>query len=141
MAPSTKENHGKELVEEVSDTASKAGEPTQGEMLLAMQTMMKEMAQHRAKMAAQRNENSGHQAEVTPSSAQPEASSKDAGISMTDKLDKFKKFAPTPFKEIQNPTEAEEWLEESVGTMEVLKTEEEDKIPFTEYLLQGKARI
>ena len=54
---------------------------------------------------------------------------------MTNKLAKFKKFAPAPFKEAQNPIEAEEWLEELEGTLEVLKTEEEDKIPFTEYLL------
>ena len=135
MAPNTKENHGKELAEEVSDTASKVGEPTQGEMLLAMQNMIKEMAQHRAEMAAQRNGVSGHQAEVTPSFVQPETSSKAAGISMTDKLAKFKKFAPVPFKEAQNPTEAKEWLEELEGTLEVMKTEEEDKIPFTEYLL------
>ena len=60
---------------------------------------------------------------------------------MTDKLAKFKKFAPVPFKEAHNPIEAEEWLEELEGTMEVLKIEEEDKIPFTEYLLQGEARI
>ena len=132
IAPSTKKNYGKELVEEVFDTASKAGEPTQGEMLLAMQSMMKEMAQHRAEMATQRNGNSGHQTEVTPYSAQPQTSSKVTSMSMTDKLAKFKKFAPTPFKEAQNPTEAEEWLEELEGTIEVLKTEEEDKIPFTE---------
>ena len=99
-------------LEEVSDTASKAGEPKQIEMLLAMQTMMREMAQHRAEMEAQRNENSGHQTEVTPFSAQPETSSKATSISMTDKLAKFKKFAPIPFKEAQNPNEAEEWLEE-----------------------------
>ena len=103
MAPSTNANRGKELADEVSDTASNEGEPTQREMFLAMQRMMEEMAQHRVEMAAQRNENSGRQAEVTPRSAQPEASSKAAGISMTDKLAKFKKFAPAPFKEAQNP--------------------------------------
>ena len=122
-------------MEEVRETSSNSGEALQGRMLLAIENMMKEMAQHRVKMATQRNENSGHQAEVTPSSAQPETSSKATSISMTDKLAKFKKFAPIPFKEAQNPTEAEEWLEELEGTLEVLKTEEEDKIPFTEYLL------
>ena len=141
MASSTNANRGKELAEESSDTASNVREPTQREMFLAMQRMMEEMAQHRVEMAAQRKGDSGRQAEVTPPSAQPEASSKTAGISMIDKLAKFKKFAPAPFKEAQNPTEAEEWLEELEGTMEVLKTEEEDLIPFTEYLLQGEARI
>ena len=73
-------------------------------------------------MAAQRNRDSGRQAEVTPPFAQPEAFSKAGGISMIDKLAKFKKFVPAPFKEAQNPTEAEEWLEELESTMEVLKT-------------------
>ena len=44
MTPSTYTNRGKELAEESSDTASNVGEPTQGELLLAMQSMMKEMA-------------------------------------------------------------------------------------------------
>ena len=99
MDPNTNSNRGKELTEESSDTASKLGEPTQGEMLIAMQNMMKEMAQHRVEMAAQRNGDSGRQAEDTPPFAQPEAFSKATGISMIDKLAKFKKFAPTPFKE------------------------------------------
>ena len=110
-------------------------------MLLAIESMMKEMAQHKVEMAAQRNRDNGRQAEDTSPFAQPEASSRASGASMTDKLAKFKKFTPAPFKEAQNPTEAEEWLEELEGTLEVLKTEEEDKVLFTEYLLQGKARI
>ena len=137
MAPRTR----KKPAVEVTETSNNAGEALQGRMLIAMENMMKEMAQHRAEMTAQRNENSGRQAEDTPPFAQPEAPSRTPGASMTDKLAKFKKFVPTSFKESQNPNEIEEWLEELEGTLEVLKTEEEDKIPFTEYLLQGEARI
>ena len=53
---------------------------------------------------------------------------------------KFKKFAPTPFKEAKTPEEAEEWLNELEGILETLKTEEEDKVSFAEFLLQGEAR-
>ena len=69
---------------------------------------MKKIAQHKVKMAAQKNADSGCQTEPTPHSTQPEASSKTTGQSMTDKLSKFKKFLPAPFKEAQNATEAEE---------------------------------
>ena len=47
MAPSTNADHGKELADEVSDTASNVGEPTKREMFLTMQRMMEEMAQQR----------------------------------------------------------------------------------------------
>ena len=76
-------------------------------MILAIEGMIKEMAQHKAKMAAQRNVDNGHQTEVTLPCAQPESSSKALGASMTNKLVKFKKFAPPPFKEAQDQTEAE----------------------------------
>ena len=46
-------------VEEVPETSSNAGEALQGKMLLAIENMMKEMDQHRVKMATQRNKNSG----------------------------------------------------------------------------------
>ena len=59
---------------------------------------------------------------------------------MTDKLTKFKKFAPPTFKEAKTPAEAEEWLNELKIILEVLKTGEENKIPFTEFLLRGDAR-
>ena len=58
---------------------------------------------------------------------------------MTEKLSKFKKFAPAPFKEAKCSTEAKEWLDELEGILEVLQIDEEDKIPFTEFLLQGEA--
>ena len=61
-------------------------------------------------------------------------------MKMIDKLTKFKKFAPPTFKEAKTPAEAEEWLNELEIILEVLKTEEEDKIPFTEFLLRGDAR-
>ena len=136
MAPHTR----KTPAVEVPETYNNAGEALQERMIHAIESMTKEMAQHRTEMTTQRNENSGRQAEVTPPSAQPETSSKAAGLSMTDKLAKFKKFAPTPFKEAKTPEEADEWLTELEGILETLKTEEEDKIPFTEFLLQGEAR-
>ena len=43
MGPSTNADRGKELTDEVSDTASNVGEPTQREMFLAMQRMMEEI--------------------------------------------------------------------------------------------------
>ena len=56
-------------------------------------------------------------------------------MKMIDKLTKFKKFAPPTFKEAKTLAEAEEWLNELEIILEVLKTEEEDKIFFTEFLL------
>ena len=102
--------------------------------------MMKEMAQHRVKMTPQRNVDNGRQTEVTSPVAQPEASSKASSAIMIDKLAKFKKFASTPFKKAKTPEEAEEWLNELEGILETLKIEEEDKVPFAEFLLQGEAR-
>ena len=52
---------------------------------------------------------------------------------MIVKLTKFKKFAPPIFKEAKTPSEVEEWLNELKIILEVLKTEEEDKIPFTNF--------
>ena len=125
---------------EIPETSSNAGEALQERMLIAIEGMMKEMAQHRVEMAAQRNNDSGRQAEDNPPFAQPEASSKASGASIIDKLTKFKKFTPTPFKEAETPEEAEEWLKELKGILETLKTDEEDKVPFAEFILQGEAR-
>ena len=65
MAPSTNANRGKELADEVSNTASNMGEPTQGDMLLAMQNIIKEIEQHRKEMAVQKSAASGRQSEHT----------------------------------------------------------------------------
>ena len=131
MAPNATENRGKEPANEVSDTASNVGEPMQGELLLAIQNVMKEIAQHRTEMAAQRNADSGRQTEhtssrqtrhtvsrqskhtsslkteATSSFIPPETSRRASGRSMTDKLAKFKKFAPPSFSEAKKPEEAE----------------------------------
>ena len=56
------------------------------------------------------------------------------------KLSRFKKFAPKPFKEAITPSKAEEWLEELETILEAIRTEEEDKMIFTEFLLHGEAR-
>ena len=60
-------------------------------------------------------------------------------MSMTDKLTKFKKFAPPSFKEAKKPEEAEEWLSELERILVTLKTDKEDMVPFAEFLLQGEA--
>ena len=58
---------------------------------------------------------------------------------MTDKLAKFKKFAPPPFNEAKKPEEAEAWLGELERILVALKTEKEDMVSFAEFLLQGEA--
>ena len=68
-------------------------------------------------------------------------SNKTTGDSVMQKLAKFKKFAPEPFKEASDPNEAEEWLEELDCIIETLKIEDEERMIYTESLLQGEARI
>ena len=65
MTPSTNANRRKELVDEISNTASNVGEPAQGDMLLAMQNMMKEIEQHRKEMGTQKSATSERQSEHT----------------------------------------------------------------------------
>ena len=121
MAHSTNANRGKGLAKDIFDTASNVGEPMQGEMLLVVQKMMKEMGQHRKEMATQKSAASGRQSEHTsfrqtkqtpyhqtePTSSRKiettpfsyETFSRKNGMSMTDLLAKFKKFAPPSFNE------------------------------------------
>ena len=128
MAPSTNANHGKELADEIFDTASNVREPAQGDMLLTMQNMMKEIEQHRKKMTIQKSATSERQFEhmsfrqtkqtsflqtESTYSRKTEATlsfsetfSRQKGRSMIDKLIKFKKFAPPTFKEAKTPVEA-----------------------------------
>ena len=180
MAPRKKNARGKAPATHVSDTASSnVGENAQGELLLAMRNMMKEINKVRAEMEAHRKEASERHSEhtssrrtkttssrqaktassrqtipvssqhtkhtssrktgATISSVQPKTSDKKKGPSMTDKLAKFKKFAPSPFKEAKKPEEAEEWLNELERILTSLQTNEEDMVPFAEFLLQGEA--
>ena len=112
MTPKGKTKRQKEPETEIpTDSNNMDGMPLQGELLLAIRDVMKEMAQHRVEMVAQRNVDNGLQNEVTPPVAQPEASNKVAVASMIDKLAKFKKFALTPFREAKTPEEAEVWSE------------------------------
>ena len=71
----------------------------------------------------------------------PENIGQGTNESAIQKLSKFRKFAPSPFKEAKESTEAEECLDELEGVLETLKTEEEDNMIFTEFLLQGEARV
>ena len=61
MAPRTRT-----LAVEVLETSSNEGEALQGRMLLAIEGMMKEMAQDRVEMDAQRYSDNRRQTEVTP---------------------------------------------------------------------------
>ena len=72
---------------------------------------------------------------------QKSALSSETGESAIQKLSRFRKFAPSPFKEATDSAEAEEWLDELESILDALKTEEEDKMIYTEFLLQGEARI
>ena len=72
---------------------------------------------------------------------QKQASSPETGESAIQKLSRFRKFAPPPFKETTDQAEAEEWLDELEIVLDALKTEEEDKMIYTEFLLQGEAQI
>jgi len=79
----------------------------------------------------------GQQAVPSPT----ETLSKTTGDSVMKKLARFKKFAPEPFKEANDPSKAEEWLEELDSVLETLLIEDKERILYTESLLQGEARI
>ena len=122
MAPKARTKRQKESETEIpADSNNMDGMPLQGELFLAIRDAMKEIAQHRAEMSAQKNAEERRHTEANPAPNQPELSDKISGQSMTDKLVKFKKFAPTPFKEAKTPEEAEEWLNELEGILDTLK--------------------
>ena len=114
MAPRARKNRGKAKAVEMPENSNNMGETPQGELLLAIREVMKEINQHRVEMTTQLNSVNGcqteptptsqtepnpyRQAEATPPLVQPELASKTTEKSMTDKLAKFKKFAPTPLK-------------------------------------------
>ena len=87
-----------------------------------LRDMRRLLQQHRIEQSRQSNNVS------SPPYSQPEASGK---VTTIQKLSKFKKFAPKPFKEAKTPNEAEEWLEELEAVLKALHTEEEDKMIFT----------
>ena len=91
-----------------------------------LKDMRRMIQQHQEEQSKQSNNVS------SPPSSQPDTSSKTITI---QKLSKFKKFAPKPFKEAKTPNEVKEWLEELEAVLEALHTEEEDKMIFTEFLL------
>ena len=101
-------------------------------LMPAMKDIMQMISQHKKELS---KHSGGQQNNVSSPSSQPEASSKTNGETAIKKLTKFKKFAPKAFKEAATPNEAEEWLEELEAVLEVLRTEEEDKMLFTEFLL------
>ena len=101
---------------------------------------------HLEKLIAEMRNTISQQGQVIASLQQnqalpPETASQSTNESAIKKLSKFRKFAPSPFKETKELAEAEEWLDELEGVLEILKTEEEDKIIFTEFMLQGEARV
>ena len=107
-------------------------------LMSTMKDMMQLIAQHREEMS---KHSEGQHNNVTTPPTQPKAPSKASGETAIKKLKKFKKFAPKTFKEAATPNEAEEWLEELEAILEALRMEEEDKMLYTEFLLQGEARL
>ena len=107
-------------------------------LMSTMKDMMLLIAQHKEEMFkhSRRQQN----LETTPPS-QGETSSKASGETTIQKLTRFKKFTPKTFKEAITPNEAEDWLEELEAVLYALRTEEEDKMLCTEFLLQGEARM
>ena len=117
------------------DMASQGNEeiPLTPETLMStMKEMMHMITQHREELSKQ---SEGQQNNILSPPSQPEASSKAMGETTIQKLSKFKKFAPRTFKEAATPNETEEWLEELEAVLEALRTEEGDKMIFTEFLL------
>ena len=93
--------------------------PISSEALMStMKEMMKMILQHREELSKhlEANQNTLN----SPPPSQPEASSKTLGETTIQKLAKFKKFAPKPFKEAITPNKAEEWLEELEAMLEAL---------------------
>ena len=107
-------------------------------LMATMKEMVHLISQHQEEISKQYE---GQQNNITPPPLQFETSSKVTGETAIQKLSKFKKFAPRTFKEAVVPNDAEEWLEELEAVLEALRTEEEDKMIFTEFLLQGEARM
>ena len=95
--------------------------------------MRRLMQQHKEDQSRQSNNT------TSPPPSQPDITGKTPETTI-QKLSRFKKFAPKPFKGAITPTEAEEWLEEVETILDALRTEDEDKMIFTEFLLHGEAR-
>ena len=55
----------------------------------------------------------------------------ETGENAIQKLSRFRKFAPSPFKEATDSAEAEEWLDELESILDALKTEEEDSCKYS----------
>ena len=118
----------------IVDMVEEASMPISQDALMAtMNMMLKMMTQHEEQMFKH--------VEGNWNTSQPETSNQTIGEETIQKLAKFKKFAPQPFKEANTPNEAEEWLEELETVLEALKTDEKDKMVYTEFLLQGEARL
>ena len=98
-----------------------------------MRDMRRLLNQHRENQSRQSNN------AASPPPSQSDITGK-APESAIQKLSRFKKFAPKPFTGAVTPTEAEEWLEELETVLDALRTEDEDRMIFTEFLLHGEAR-
>ena len=122
----------------IADMDSQNQEASQGSEEASMSFMQKEfLANIKEMMKVVLQAKEGQQVVPNPL----ETSSKSIGDSVMQKLVKFKKFAPKPFKEVKDPNEAEEWLEELDSVLKTLKIEDGDRMLYTEFLLQGEARI
>ena len=100
----------------IVDMAEEGSMPISQDALMAiMNTMLKMMAQHEEQMFKH--------VEGNWNTSQIETSNQTVGEETIQKLARFKKFAPQPFKEANTPNEAKEWLEEVETVLEALKTD------------------
>ena len=112
--------------------------------IIAQQTQeMKDlMLKHQEEMGnlRQQQRSEERQAAADPVTSQEQSRQETKEQSMIQKLAKFQKFAPPHFKEAKSPMEAEEWLDKLEKVIELLQPKEEDKMIFTNFLLEGEAR-
>ena len=112
--------------------------------VIAQQTQeMKDlMLKHQEEMENLRHQQrlEERQAAADPVTSQEQSHQEANEQSMIQKFAKFQKFAPPHFKEAKSLMEAEEWLDKLEKVIELLQPKEEDKMIFTDFLLEGEAR-
>src|SRR5215216_124212 len=57
------------------------------------------------------------------------------------KLSDFQRTKPPNFSKVVDPLEADDWLQTIEKKLEISRTEEADKVPFTTHYLEGAAAI
>ena len=108
------------------------GEPSQSGWMNVVRSMIEEVLNQRKTQ---------EEPPVSNPNTQPEKENESRGSDklIMQKLSRFKKFAPPSFKEAQTPVEAEEWLNQLGKILDLIQAEENDKMIFVEFLLEGEA--